>query len=275
MTDTTDPHLTIGAFARASRLSLKALRLYDELHLLPPARTDHLTGYRYYTPDQLDRAQLIGLLRQLGLPLSAVRAVLDAPAPARAAHLHQLWSEQEVEHGRRRALARYLTEKLQGDTTMTHYEIQERFVPAQQVATLARRVYVADLPAFIEEAGTTLTDLTGPHTSGAAIVIYHGEVNADSDGPVEVCVPYRGELTAPPEVTLREEPAHHEAFVPLTRDQFEFPEILRAYDATRQYVQEHGQCTALSPREVYPVRWAGLPGNAFAGDVALPFEPRR
>lgn len=39
MTDTTDPHLTIGAFARASRLSLKALRLYDELHLLPPAPT--------------------------------------------------------------------------------------------------------------------------------------------------------------------------------------------------------------------------------------------
>lgn len=28
--------LTIGAFAKASRLSPKALRLYDELGLLPP-----------------------------------------------------------------------------------------------------------------------------------------------------------------------------------------------------------------------------------------------
>lgn len=270
----TDTHLTIGAFARASRLSLKALRLYDELQLLPPARTDDLTGYRYYAPDQLDRAQLIGLLRQLGLPLSAVRAVLDAPAALRAAHLNQLWSELEIEHGRRRALARYLTEKLQGDTDMTHFKIHERLVPAQQVATLTRRVYVADLPSFIEEAGDTLTALTGPRTSGAAFVIFHGEVNADSDGPVEVCVPYSGELTAPPEVTLREEPAHHEAFIPLTRAQFEFPEILRAYDATRQYVQQHGQCTALSPREVYPVSWSGLPEDAFAGDVALPFEPR-
>ena len=42
--------LTIGAFAKASRLSPKALRLYDELGLLPPARVDPMTGYRLYSP---------------------------------------------------------------------------------------------------------------------------------------------------------------------------------------------------------------------------------
>ncbi|CAM5401545.1 HTH merR-type domain-containing protein OS=Streptomyces aurantiogriseus OX=66870 GN=GCM10010251_39740 PE=4 SV=1 [Streptomyces aurantiogriseus] len=41
--------LTIGAFAKACRLSPKALRLYDELELLRPARVDPDTGYRYYT----------------------------------------------------------------------------------------------------------------------------------------------------------------------------------------------------------------------------------
>jgi protein phosphatase len=40
--------LTIGAFAKACRLSPKALRLYDELELLRPARVDPDTGYRYY-----------------------------------------------------------------------------------------------------------------------------------------------------------------------------------------------------------------------------------
>src|SRR6266581_3995848 len=38
--------LTIGSFARASRLSPKALRLYDELGLLRPARVDPLSAYR-------------------------------------------------------------------------------------------------------------------------------------------------------------------------------------------------------------------------------------
>ena len=37
--------LTIGAFARAARLSPKALRLYDELGLLRPARVDPDSGY--------------------------------------------------------------------------------------------------------------------------------------------------------------------------------------------------------------------------------------
>lgn len=47
MTDPDPPHtahLTISAFASASRLSVKALRLYDELELLPPARVDEGNG---------------------------------------------------------------------------------------------------------------------------------------------------------------------------------------------------------------------------------------
>jgi DNA-binding transcriptional MerR regulator len=36
----------IGEFARLSRLSPKALRLCDELGLLPPARVDLDSGYR-------------------------------------------------------------------------------------------------------------------------------------------------------------------------------------------------------------------------------------
>jgi protein phosphatase len=43
--------LTIGTFAKASRLSPKALRLYDELGLLTPARVDPVTGYRLYAPE--------------------------------------------------------------------------------------------------------------------------------------------------------------------------------------------------------------------------------
>ena len=40
--------LSIGAFAQRTRLSHKALRLYAELGLLPPARIDPETGYRFY-----------------------------------------------------------------------------------------------------------------------------------------------------------------------------------------------------------------------------------
>ena len=50
--------MSISEFARRSRLSPKALRLYDEMGLLPPARVDAVTGYRLYGTDQIEPARL-------------------------------------------------------------------------------------------------------------------------------------------------------------------------------------------------------------------------
>lgn len=52
-----DPAMTIGAFARRSRLSLKALRPYDEMGLLTPRPVDPDNGYRYYVDEQGSRAR--------------------------------------------------------------------------------------------------------------------------------------------------------------------------------------------------------------------------
>lgn len=76
--------LTIGAFARASRLSPRALRLYDDLGLLRPVRTDPLTGYRLYALEQLAQARLVSWLRRIGMPLVRIRVVC-ALAPDDAA----------------------------------------------------------------------------------------------------------------------------------------------------------------------------------------------
>jgi DNA-binding transcriptional MerR regulator len=69
----------IGSFARQAGLTVKALRHYDTLGLLPPARVDPVSRHRWYSPDQLDRARRIRRLRELDLPLADVRAVLAAP----------------------------------------------------------------------------------------------------------------------------------------------------------------------------------------------------
>jgi hypothetical protein len=54
--------------------------------------------------------------------------------------------------------------------------------------------------------------------AGAPFTIYHGEVSGGSDGPVECCWPVpenqADEIAARfPDLTLRTEPAHQEAFV--------------------------------------------------------------
>jgi len=67
--------LTIGEFARRSRLSMRALRLYDRIGLLRPAEGVPETGYRRYAGRQLYAARLIALLRRLDMPLSQIAEI--------------------------------------------------------------------------------------------------------------------------------------------------------------------------------------------------------
>ena len=74
--------VSIGDFSRMTFLTVKALRHYQQVGLLEPARTDRSTGYRYYRPEQVSQARLIRRLRDLDLPIDDVRAVLMAPDEA-------------------------------------------------------------------------------------------------------------------------------------------------------------------------------------------------
>ncbi|SDT69352.1 protein phosphatase [Actinoplanes derwentensis] len=106
--------LTIGAFARAARLSPKALRLYDELGLLPPAAVDGESGYRFYGPDQLEKARLIAWLRRLGMPLASIRQVCDLPAAEAAVAIGTYWERVLAETADRGRLAGFLVDHLSG-----------------------------------------------------------------------------------------------------------------------------------------------------------------
>ncbi len=100
--------LTIGEFARAARLSPKALRLYDELGLLRPFRVDEWTGYRYYAPSQLERARLVAWLRRLGMPLAQIGAVVESPPAEAAAAVAAFLRVTEADFAERKRLAQFL-----------------------------------------------------------------------------------------------------------------------------------------------------------------------
>ncbi|MDZ4875250.1 MAG: hypothetical protein CLLPBCKN_004646 [Chroococcidiopsis cubana SAG 39.79] len=59
----------IGDFSKLSRVSIKALRLYDEMGLSKPIQVDQFTSYRYYCASQLPRLNRILALKDLGFSL--------------------------------------------------------------------------------------------------------------------------------------------------------------------------------------------------------------
>lgn len=106
--------VTIGEFARAARLSPKALRLYDDLGLLRPVRVDPSSGYRFYSPDQLERARLVAWLRRIGMPLARIAEVCDLSAADAAQAVSAFLAVEEADLAERRGLARFLIRYLSG-----------------------------------------------------------------------------------------------------------------------------------------------------------------
>jgi DNA-binding transcriptional MerR regulator len=212
--------ISIGEFARRSRLSLKALRLYDERGVLVPSRVDQASGYRYYDPAQLDEARLVVMLRLLQLPLAAIKELLACDPADAAARIAEHWRHAEAAHDARREVADYLVSRLSGKRSEM-YEVATQEMPERSLLCLKRNVYEQEAWAFGKEFIAILRERPLPRIDGregAFFMIYWGQVSADSDGPMELCRPVPAAQASAlaeryPELTLRTEPAHREAFV--------------------------------------------------------------
>ena len=67
----------IGMFAQMNKITIKALRHYDEIGLLKPAYVDEHNGYRYYSSSQLPILHRILVLRQIGFRLDEIQQILS------------------------------------------------------------------------------------------------------------------------------------------------------------------------------------------------------
>jgi DNA-binding transcriptional MerR regulator len=256
--------LTIGEFARQSGLSLKALRLYDARGLLEPVRVDPGTGYRYYDPDQLERAHTISLLRRLEMPLATIADVLAEPA-GQVAAIRSWWAGRQRELSARgpeldlvlhslgepddaARPGRFGVDDVVIDSVAARTVASVRHPVLQEDLVASLMSDVVELRAFLDASGATY----GPEFW----VLFHGAVGFDGDGPIETCVPYEGAITPVGAVTLREEPAHTLAYVPVTAADCRYPEIIGAYVALETWFVSGGRAPGGPEREIYPVPWS-------------------
>jgi DNA-binding transcriptional MerR regulator len=270
--------LTIGEFSRRTRLSAKALRLYEQLGLLMPADIDRSSGYRHYSETQVARAKEIALLRRVDMPLAVIAEIIDlAPADATAA-IAAYWSGVETLTAERRALVHYLLTRHEGDDH-TMYDIKLRHVGERGLFTISRHVHADAAGEFFGAALQRLRSAAPglPGVDGVPFLVYYGEVSDDSDGPMELCRPVgfaAGEtvIASMPEVQLRREPAHDEAFIRLTRAEVAWPSMLPAIDALERWLSEQGRQPLGPPRQLMIADWRTAPPDAPACDLAVPLR---
>jgi DNA-binding transcriptional MerR regulator len=269
--------LSISEFARLSRLSPKALRRYDELGLLRPARVDAHNGYRWYAPDQAVRARLIALLRRVDLPLARIAALLDMDPAKAAAELRADWADATVAFAARGAVVDLLVSRLIGGEKPM-YEVTVRDMPARSLLTAQRHVTEQEITAFTTELVLRVGGRTPglPGIAGAPFLVYYGEVSVDGDGPVEWCRPVPDDDAAAVAerfgMTLRVEPAHREAYVRLTAAHTDATHGVLAGEALDRWCAANGEKPSAAPRQIFIADLrSAAPGDP-ACDVAVPLS---
>jgi DNA-binding transcriptional MerR regulator len=195
-------------------LSPKALRLYAEQGLLPPAEIDPGTGYRYYDPAQLPKARLIGRLRALGLPLARIAYLAELSPGARALELRG-WLRTE----RQRLDERAALVEAVGDAPVPELvaAVRLREVPARKLVSRSRRIDSTRLPDHVREAERDIRAHLGG-SDAPRLVFFEDLVTPDSD--------------------VRIVPAHTAAWLAVPPAYEDMPLILRVYDAIEAWIDD-------------------------------------
>lgn len=266
--------LTIGDFAQASQLSRKALRLYHRLGILMPAHIDTDSRYRYYRTDQLELARLVRRLCQTEMPLPMIRQVVGKERSELAnliAEYDRSFSSRVV--GARRAI-RDILSKLGTKEVGMLFMVDVIELDPQLVVSITGRTSEPQLDEVISSNLATLRKFVeeqGGKMVGGPMGIYHGPINEEADGPIEVCWPVQGRFSPFGDVVVRELDGGPAAHVPVKGEQCDFPTILEAYDAAADWINRNGYEFADSPREL----WLSKPGEDEEMAVVWPFKAVR
>ena len=262
--------MPIGRFARAVRLSVKALRHYDEEGLLRPGYVDPRTGYRYYGREQARDALMIAMLRSLELPLETVRAALAATPAALSALVARERARLAGELARRRSALRAL-ERIAGAGKLAPYEIAVREEPAQLVARLTNATTAEDL--VVDSTGWVFEVMAEVERAGRALAMPILCINEapDRDGRITV---HACAALAPPAPRLGraravELPAATCAF---TSHRGSYEELGLAHHALFAWAQERGHETSGEIREIYVNDANDVTEDALLTEVLLPIS---
>jgi effector-binding domain-containing protein len=244
--------VSIGQFSKMTRLSVKALRLYDEIGLVSPAYVDPSSRYRYYELGQANRAEAVRILRMVEMPLDEIRAILEIDDP-------ELVHKQLVAHRERlaerlaaqeRTLA-YLESLIQRKEGIMPYDVQLVEATPQLVAATKVNTSLSRIGSDIGSGFGALVMALGHHgttPAGAPLIVYHDVIDQETDGAIEICVPVDEEFPDTGDVCGRELEGGSMA---TTVHHGPYEQIAPAYHTLTGWISDHGHDVAGPPRETY------------------------
>jgi len=240
--------LTTGEFSSATRLTVKALRLYHEEGLLVPEKIDTVTGYRYYGDESFRRANSVILLRELGFSISEMKMILssckdeDELASFFSDRLREVEKEiLRIRDARNRIS--YFIESAKEDTMRKNLEICERDVNDALICGIR---FLGTYPEIGSHFGE-LMKKAGRYIKGRTFALYYDGEYKDSNADIEAAVEVRKEIDVPG-ISCRNLKGGHFACI---AHRGSYDQLGIAYKALFDYLKERGLRLSGPVREVY------------------------
>jgi effector-binding domain-containing protein len=146
------------------------------------------------------------------------------------------------------------------ETTIYHkekpmaFKVETKKMPAIRVACIEKHAKIDQLDRIIQESCDSLQSLVTAQYGnlvGAPFGIYHGPINQEDDGPLQVCWQFEGNIQISDEIAVEDLPGGSFAYADARGTDCDFPKILGAYDAVCEWITAQKYKLVGSPREIW------------------------
>ncbi len=249
---------SIGDFARHGRVSIRMLRHYDAIGLLPPAQVDPSSGYRSYAGAQFARLNRIIALKDLGFTLQQVQLILDEQVSAE--ELRGMLRLRQAELAA--AMAADADRLARVEARLRTIESEGRMPATDVVLKRIAPVRVAELTAVAagyepEHIGPVISplfvelckrlDQAGVVPVGPSIAYYEAGPDGGDTILVHAALPVSGD--APPGVSLVDLPAIENAATIVHHGSMD--NVMPTVQTLARWLDEHGYRSTGYARELY------------------------
>ncbi len=266
----TENLMPIGRFSKSCRLTIKALRHYDEIGLLKPQFVEPDTGYRYYAQHQAKKAILINMLRSLDIAIPTIEKLLVAEECEFGVLLETEQQRMLKKLSKQQQILQSI-KRMSQKGELIPYEISLRTEPSYVVAQLSG---ASSLDKLVEDGGKLIDQLLGKLVqAGRSFVDPVMCINRDPDKTgnviIDACI---GVKKPYPSLNAVEIVDIQGGMVAWLSHKGSYDELGLAYNSLFAWSQERGYQQRDAMREIYKNDPSEVKEEDLITEVILPIE---
>jgi len=241
----------IGLFSKITKVTIKALRYYDEIGLVVPKFVDD-NGYRYYTTDQLTTIHQVIALKQLGLSIPDIQAIINGANIASILENREKELENQIkEYQDQLFRIKNILKNGEEDQTMEKNviikELPECIVYSKRTIIPSYDTYFSMIPALGEAVKAHNPDIKC-QVPEYCFVIYHDGEYKEKDIDIEYCEAVNKMGKDFDDVKFKKIPAVKAACL---LHKGPYRNLGTSYAYIFKWIEENGYVIADNPRESY------------------------